>query len=76
MGWINATCPVCEGDAEKGEPHVDDQVEYICPQCGHYRVREAAIRGLVSRPLIERRDRLVDARVDAVPGMLPLISEP
>lgn len=38
MNWSNDKCPVCNNTAREALPRMGDFAEFICDDCGRYRV--------------------------------------
>lgn len=43
MNWSNDNCPVSDEPAQETVPRMGDNVEFVCPSCGRFRVTGSAM---------------------------------
>lgn len=65
MNWTNDNCPICELPAEEALPRMGDFAEFICDDCGRYRITGTALETIRTKDITNRRALLERAKAIA-----------
>lgn len=77
MNWTNDNCPVSDEPAQEMVPRMGDNVEFVCPTCGRFRVTGTAMELIRHSPLHDRSRALRRAlkRAERDGGMPKITSD-
>ncbi len=68
MDWSNDTCPVCRQQGREALPRIGDFAEFICDDCGRYRISGSSMELMRHEDDYEARRAALDQAISTADG--------